>query len=321
MAKVKKIVEADPEATDISNMTSEQKEKKLLRDLENARRKELQFEEFAQQQTKDLEDLAKQKDAVYFGRSLEDLPPDLKQKALEDIKSRGSTLAKDIYEDPFAMKAMELDKKNPDERLGKVDYISKKYPQPPSFAEELKQAGASGELLAKKFKEAGINIDEATREEALQEMERLREASRSAKRGSEWLERGMPMDTTPIIKDPEGARDVDIGKFREELARAKKFNGLKSSLSSGAKKLAQKLPAGLGVVTMGSALMEGEIPEAVLGAAEMGLGAAGKGISRYVPTLDLLRPTPIAPEEEEIEKIRFNTLNRLLKKKGLSSDI
>jgi hypothetical protein len=43
MAKVKKIVEADPEATDISNMTSEQKEKKLLRDLDNARRKELQF--------------------------------------------------------------------------------------------------------------------------------------------------------------------------------------------------------------------------------------------------------------------------------------
>jgi hypothetical protein len=316
MAKAKKILEADPDATDITHMTSEQKEKKLLRDLENARRKELQFEEFAQQQTKNLEDLAKQKDTVYFGKSLEDLPPDLKQKTLEDIKSRGRTLAKDIYEDPIAMEALEIEKKYPSEGLGKASYIGGKYSPPPSFAEELKQTGVSGELIANKFKEAGINIDEATKAEALQEMERLSEASRSTKRVREWLEQGMPMDTTPVIKDPEGARDVDIGKIKNQIAREKQFSNLKSSMGRGTQKVLGALPkvaTGLGAVGAAMDVKEGNIPEVGLDIAETGLGMAGKLAGRAAPFLELLRPTSTqTQEQEEAELAKYRRLNNML---------
>ena len=202
------------------------------------------------------------------------------------------------------------------------------------YSSKFKGSGAQGELMLGKLRDMGIDVDNLSEEQVNSKLDELKRAKEANKPYTSKLTQMQDMGSSrpvfteaPMVGETPGEYDIARRQFKtiEELNRpvnkSKGFQELKSSLKSGAKKLAGKLPAGLGVATAASALSEGDLPEAALGAAEMGLGVAGRGVSRFAPGLDLLRPTPIASEEEELEKLRFDKLNRYLKQKGLSSEV
>jgi len=314
-------------------LTPEEQEKKLLEDrlefarrkergliedqLDAARRAEEAHDQFKKEQVKALTEAAKQKGSLRRFRETtgpevwEKLSPSQMQEELSDIEKEA------------ARRAML--------RLGE------KEAEITPYSSKFKGSGAQGEFMLGKLRDIGIDVDNLSEEQVnskLDEIKRAKEANKPyTPKLTQMQDTGSsrPVFTeAPMVGETPGEYDISRGEFKtiEELNQPinknKGFQGLKSTLKSGTKKLAGKLPAGLGVATAVSALSEGDLPEAVLGAAEMGLGVAGRGVSRFAPGLDLLRPTSIAPEEEEeeeLKKLRFDKLNRYLKQKGLSSEV
>lgn len=313
----------DLEATQSKEyLTPEEQEKKLVEDrlefarrkerglienqLDAARRAEEAHDQFKKEQIKELTESAKQKGSLRRFREAtgpeawENLSPSQMQEELSDIEKEATRRA-----------MLRLGEKEAEI----IPYSSK-----------FKGSGAQGELMLGKLRDMGIDVDNLSEEQVnskLDELKRTKEANKPyTSKLTQMQDTGSsrPVFTeAPMVGETPGEYDVD--ELKRSIAKDKAFRGLKSALGSGAKKLAGKLPTGLGVATAASALSEGDLPEAALGAAEMGLGVAGRGVSRFAPGLDLLRPTPIASEEEELEKLRFDKLNRYLKQKGLSSEV
>lgn len=307
MANVNNIRNLDLDATGILEETPEQREERLLRDkLDDARRKELRLEQIKKEEAEKLMGVVKERGSLKRFRETEGpgawekLSPSQMQEELGDVEKEATRRA-----------MLRLGEKEAEI----IPYSSK-----------FKGLGAQGELILGKLRDIGIDVDNLSEEQVnskLEEIRRNKEANKPyVSKLTEMKDTGSsrPVFTeAPMVGETPGEYDVD--ELKRSIAKDKAFRGLKSALGSGARKLAEKLPAGLGAVTTASALSEGDLPEAALGAAEMGLSAAGRGVSRFVPGLDLLRPTPIASEEEELEKIKFNKLNQYLKKRGLSSEV
>lgn len=307
MANVNNKRNLDPDATGILEETPEQREERLLLDrLDDARRKEMRLEQIKKEEAEKLMESVKEKGSLRRFREAEGpgawekLTPSQMQEELGDVEKEATRRA-----------MLRLGEKEAEI----IPYSSK-----------FKGSGAQGELILGKLRDIGIDVDNLSEEQVNSKLEEIR---RNKEANKPYVSKLTQMQDTgssrpvfteaPMVGETPGEYDVD--ELKRSIGKDKAFRGLKSTLGSGARKLAEKLPAGLGAVTAASALSEGDLPEAALGAAEIGLGAAGRGVSRFVPGLDLLRPTPIASEEEELEKIRFNKLNEYLKKRGLSSEI
>jgi hypothetical protein len=76
-----------------------------------------------------------------------------------------------------------------------------------------------------------------------------------------------------------------------------------------------------GKLAIGADVAQGNIPEAVISAAEFAAPKLGATATRVAPFLDLLRPETTQTEEQEqseLEQAKFNKLKQALKKRGLA---
>lgn len=293
MAKVNKKQIIDDDLTKV--ILPEEKQAALRQNrLENIAIKQRRFEDFFKEE---LESGKKNLENLWHGRSFESLPPEVQKIELDRINEEANKRALELIEDP-SLKTKSW-----------KEYIAEK-PLPPSYQEELNKLGTEGNIIANKFKEAGIDINELTKQEALDAMAAKRYATEEASKPF------VPMEEL-IGKGPEyietETKNIDLDKIKNQLNRSKKFEKTMSFLKSGAKKL---IVPGLTAASVGSDIYEGNIPEAVLDVAEPVIGATSATFGRFVPALELLRSTEPEPKNDVISDIpmkpqRFKKLKKL----------
>jgi hypothetical protein len=278
---------ADPkknldESTQVVSETAQQRRERLIQDaIEDAKRRESQF---------DLDrEIQKNPDAFERVRS-----------GYETNKLKFAQKPDSIYY------GKSLETFSPEQKKIEMDRIK---------AESLAEARKEFEQVAQKNPE----MIEFWKEEARKPLEVIsKEDALKKLRGTEDTKLNMKSSDHPLFHETpdEVARDVDIGKIKNQIAREKQFSNLKSSMGRGTQKVLGALPkvaTGLGAVGAAMDVKEGNIPEVGLDIAETGLGMAGKLAGRAAPFLELLRPTSTqTQEQEEAELAKYRRLNNML---------
>lgn len=298
MANLKRKLNEDPNATGILEETPEQKNERNLRDkLDDARRKELRFEQIKKEEMDKLTEYAKEEGSLRRFREskFDALSPQQMQEEIGDIEKEASRRA-----------LLRLGEKEAEI----IPYSSK-----------LKEAGAQGELVLQKLKDAGIDVDNLTEEQVKLKLDDIKQAKQLE---SSPKLKSTPMQdmgtSRPIFKEQEGLGAGEKSISEPSLNRIKNLIDKEKTIAQKVK-TAGKLGVGgsLGALSAYNTLSdikEGNLPEAAVDVAETGLSLAGKGAGRFVPILELLRSTEPEPKDDVTSDIpmvphRFKKLKKL----------
>lgn len=172
-------------------------------------------------------------------------------------------------------------------------------------AEELSAAGSQGEIIANKMRDAGIDIDNLSMDDATRKLKLARESN---------VRREIPKMST--IGD-ESISEARFKEIKNQLDKDKLLKGVGKKAVLG---------AGLGAsaASIMDDLSDDDAVGALLDVAETGAAYVPGIVGRAAPGLELLRATPTQTQEQEdkeIEENKFNRLKKYLAKKGLTSEI
>ena len=213
-----------------------------------------------------------------FGR--EGIPEEITPEKLAEVDELAQKLAKSRLESDL----LEAQKEHP--RFGSTEEtVRVERPNKTNLATQLDDIGAQGSILKQKLLEAGIDPNK------IKDVSELK-----------------PTRSEPYIIPPEErARMVDVGALKKAEANKAALQKIGKAAKIGG--------AGLGALATAADIKEGNIPEAGIDIAETLAGLASGTAGRYVPALELLRPTSTQTEEQEQEELaKYRRLNNMLVK-------